>query len=323
VSIQDAVAGKYSARNEYMHFALLACILLVLPLALNTYWVGLLTEVMIFSILAMGLNLLAGYTGLISIGHGAFFGLGAYVVILLNVLLGWNAWFGLLAAVSLSGIAAAFVGWFCVRLTGISFLMLTLATSQLFFSLAAKWRSVTNGTDGIGGLVRPSILGFSLNDRWVIYLVVLCGFIAVLCLMKALIGSALGSVFLAIRENEQRAEAIGYQVKVFKAISFIIAGAISGFGGALYALYSGYVSPDLMHWSTSGDALLMVIIGGVGTMMGPAVGAALFLLFKYAVSSYTDHWMLVIGVIFITTVMILPKGVVGGFPVKSLLWRRS
>lgn len=288
----------------------LAAILVLIPLS-GDYITGLAAEALIFAIFAMSLNLLIGFTGLLSFGHAAFFGLGAYAVVTLGVHLGLNGWLGLAAAVAISAIGAFVIGSFCVRVSGITFLMLTMAFSQLLFAVSVKWRSVTGGTDGVGGFIRPSLFGLSLDERPVQYYVIAAGFLFVVLFLRRLVRSPLGSIFIGIRENETRMRAIGYPVQRFKLIAFVIAGALAGFGGGLYAFFTAFVASDVLHWSLSGDAIVMVILGGAGTVGGPAVGAAVFLLLKNFVSSHFDYWMMVVGIVFILCVMFLRQGLWG------------
>jgi branched-chain amino acid transport system permease protein len=288
----------------------LLVLLAAVPLS-GDYATGLVGEVLIFAIFAMSLDLLIGYTGLLSFGHAAFFGASAYTVAILGVHLGLSGWIGFGAGIVASAVLAAVIGFFSIRVTGIPFLMLTMAFAQLLMSSSITWRSVTGGTDGLSGLRRPSLFGLSLDDRAVQYYVIATGFVFVLWFLRRLIASPLGSIFIGIRENEQRMRAAGYPVDRFKLISFIIAGTLAGIGGGLYALQNAYVSSDILHWSLSGDAIIMVILGGAGTIIGAAVGAGIFLMLKHVVSSLTDYWALCVGAIFIFCVMFLPQGLWG------------
>jgi branched-chain amino acid transport system permease protein len=288
----------------------LLVVLALLPLS-GSYATGLAAEVLIFAIFAMSLDLLIGYTGLLSFGHAAFFGVAAYAVVILGVGFGWSGWLGLAAGIVVSTAVAAVIGFFAIRVSGIPFLMLTMAFAQLLFSLSIKWRSVTGGTDGLSGFQRPTLFGLSLDNRAVQFYVVAVGFVLVLVFLRRLIASPLGSIFIGIRENEQRMRAAGYPVQRFKLVAFALAGALAGVGGGLYALQNAYVSSDILHWSLSGDAIIMVILGGTGTIVGPAIGAAVFLLLKNVVSSHTEYWLLWVGVIFILCVMFLPQGIWG------------
>lgn len=291
-------------------FLALFALLALGPFA-GDYALGIIAEILIYGIFAMSLGLLIGFTGLMSFGHAAFFGISTYTVIALGVHFGISGWWGMAAGIGLSAVAAAFVGLFCIRVSGIPFLMLTMAFSQLLFSLALKWRSVTGGTDGLIGFVRPTLFGISLDDAVARYAVVAVGFLLVLGFLYLLVRSPLGSIFIGIRDNEQRMRAIGYPVQRFKFLAFTIAGTLAGVGGALYAFFNAFVSTDILHWALSGDAIIMVVLGGSATVFGPAVGAAIFLLLKNIVSSQSEYWMLWIGATFILSVMFLRQGVWG------------
>ncbi len=294
--------------------------LLVLPFLMTDYPRALVSEIYIFAIFAMSLDLLLGFTGLMSLGHAAFFGLGAYAVAVLGVQFGINAWLGVVAGVAIAGCGAALIGFFCVRTAGIPFLMLTLAFSQLVFSVALKWRDVTGGSDGIAIAEKPSFFGFDLSNSLVMYFMALSFFALAYWGLRRLLNAPLGHAFVGIRENEQRMAAIGYPTRAYKLISFTIAGAIAGLAGGLYAIFNGFISADAVYWTASGDILIMTMLGGAGTLIGPAVGAALVLLMKNVVSSYSEHWLAIIGVTFICCVMFFPGGLWGAL--RTLRWRR-
>ena len=201
--------------------ALLA--LLALPFAVSDYSRTLIAEIFIFAIFAMSLDLLLGFTGLMSLGHAAFFGLGAYAVAVLGTMFGINAWIGLAAGIALATLAAGLIGWFCVRTGGVTFLMLTLAFSQLVFTVALKWRDVTGGSDGLAIAEKPGFFGFDLSNSLVMYYMALIFFVLVFAGLRRLINAPLGRVFVGIRENEQRMMAVGYPTKSYKLLSFTIA----------------------------------------------------------------------------------------------------
>jgi branched-chain amino acid transport system permease protein len=295
--------------------------LLVLPFLLSDYPRALVAEIFIFAIFAMSLDLLLGFTGLMSLGHAAFFGLGAYAVAVLGNVFGINAWLGLAAGVLLAGGGAALIGFFCVRIAGIPFLMLTLAFSQLVFSVALKWRDVTGGSDGLAIAAKPSFFGFDLDHSLVMYFMTLLFLVAAFLALRRLINAPLGHVFVGIRENEQRMAAIGYPTRAYKLIAFTIAGAVAGLAGGLYAIYNGFISSDALYWTASGDILIMTMLGGAGTLVGPAIGAGVFLLLKNVVSSYSEHWLTIIGVTFICCVMFFPGGLWGMG--QKLIWRKA
>ena len=284
-------------------------VLSLLPLAMSDYPRALASEIFIFAIFAMSLDLIFGFTGLMSLGHAAFFGLGAYAVAILGAQFGLNPWLGVVAGVALAGCGSALIGFFCVRASGIPFLMLTLALSQLVYSVALKWRGVTGGSDGIALAEKPSFFGFDLSHSLVMYFMALSFFAAVYWGLRRLLNAPLGHAFIGIRENEERMAAIGYSTRAYKLLSFTIAGAIAGLAGGLYAIFNGFISSDAVYWTASGDILIMTMLGGAGTLIGPAVGAAAFLLMKNVVSSYSEHWLAVIGITFICCVMFFPGGI--------------
>jgi branched-chain amino acid transport system permease protein len=294
--------------------------LLALPFLMTDYPRALISEIFIFAIFAMSLDLLLGFTGLMSLGHAAFFGLGAYAVAVLGVQFGINAWLGLAAGVVIAGCGAALIGFFCVRTAGIPFLMLTLAFSQLVFSVALKWRDVTGGSDGMAIAEKPSFFGYDLSNSLAMYFMALSFFALTYWGLRRLLNAPLGHAFVGIRENEQRMMAIGYPTRAYKLISFTIAGAVAGLAGGLYAIFNGFISADAMYWTASGDILIMTMLGGAGTLIGPAIGAAIVLLMKNVVSSYSEHWLAIIGVTFICCVMFFPGGLWG--TLQGLPWRR-
>lgn len=293
--------------------------LAMLPFLLTDYSRALIAEIFIFAIFAMSLDLILGFTGLMSLGHAAFFGLGAYAVAVLGAQFGINAWLGVAAGVLLAACGAGLIGFFCVRTGGIPFLMLTLAFSQLVFSIALKWRDVTGGSDGLALAVQPGFLGFDLSHSLVMYFMTLIFFVAVYLGLRRLINAPLGHVFVGIRENEPRMAAIGYPTRAYKLLAFTIAGAIAGLAGGLYVIYNGFISSDAVYWTASGDILIMTMLGGAGTLIGPPIGAAAFLLMKNVVSSYSTHWLSIIGVAFICCVLFFPGGIWG--TLQELQWK--
>jgi branched-chain amino acid transport system permease protein len=269
----------------------------------------------------MSLDLLLGFTGLMSLGHAAFFGLGAYAVAVLGAQFGLNAWLGVVAGIGIAATGAALIGFFCVRTGGIPFLMLTLAFSQLLFTVALKWRDVTGGSDGIAVPEQPGFLGFDLSNSLVMYFMALGFFVLVYWALRRLLNAPLGHVFVGIRENEPRMQAIGYPTRVYKLLSFTIAGAVAGLAGGLYAIFNGFISSDALYWTASGDILIMTMLGGAGTLIGPALGTAIFLLMKNVVSSYSEHWLAIIGLTFICCVMFFPGGIWGALQNLYRQWR--
>jgi branched-chain amino acid transport system permease protein len=285
--------------------------MLVFPFLVTDYPRALAAEIYIFAIFAMSLDLLLGFTGLMSLGHAAFFGLGAYAVAILGTLFGVNAWLALLAGIAAASAGAAIIGFFCVRSSGIPFLMLTLAFSQLVFSVALKWRDLTGGSDGMAIAEKPAFLGFDLSDSRAMYFMTLAFLLLAYWALRRLLNAPLGHVFVGVRENEPRMLAIGYNTRAYKLLSFTIAGAFAGLAGGLYAVFNSFISPDAIYWTASGDILIMTMLGGAGTLIGPAIGAGVFLLMKNVVSSYSEHWLAIIGAVFVCCVLFFPGGIWG------------
>jgi branched-chain amino acid transport system permease protein len=293
--------------------------MIVFPFLVPNYPRELVAEIYIFAIFAMSLDLIFGFTGLMSLGHAAFFGLGAYSVAILSAHYGVNAWIGVGAGVLLATAGAAVIGFFCVRTSGVSFLMLTLAFSQLIFSVALKWRDLTGGTDGLAVFEKPTFFGLDLFNSLNAYFMALLFFLLCFYGLWRLVQSPLGHVFVGIRENEQRMLAMGYPTRAYKLLSFVVAGALAGLSGGIYTIFNSFISPEAIYWTASGDVLIMVMLGGAATLVGPAIGTALFLLMKNVVSSYSEHWLLIIGVIFICCVMFFPGGLWG--TLRQIKWR--
>jgi branched-chain amino acid transport system permease protein len=323
VAIAPAVtttSGPATMQTRAAELLVLAALIAV-PFLIGDYPRALVAEIFIFAIFAMSLDLLLGFTGLMSLGHAAFFGLGAYAVAILGVQFGLNAWLGVAAGVVIAAAGAALIGFFCVRTSGIPFLMLTLAFSQLVFSVALKWRDLTGGSDGMAIAEQPSFLGFSLSKSLPMYFMALCFFALAYWALRRLLNSPLGHAFVGIRENEPRMMAIGYPTRAYKLMAFTIAGAVAGLAGGLYAIFNGFISSDAVYWTASGDILIMTMLGGAGTLIGPAVGTAVFLLMKNVASSYSEHWLSIIGITFICCVMFFPGGLWGS--VQKLQWTRA
>ncbi|HUB97691.1 MAG TPA: ABC transporter permease [Stellaceae bacterium] len=286
-------------------------VMAVFPLFVADYSRALVSEIFIFAIFAMSLDVILGYTGLASLGHATFFGIGAYFVIVLGSMFGLDAWLGMALGIVAATAAAALIGYFCVRTSGISFLMLTLAFSQLVFSIALKWRDVTGGSDGLGIPDKPSFFGLDLGNSLTLYYLLLAAMLVCYWAMRRLVNSPLGLVFIGIRENEERMRALGYATHAYKIAAFTIGGAFAGLAGGLYAIFNGFISPDAIYWSASGDVLIMAMLGGTGTLIGPGIGAGVVLLLKNLVSSYSEHWPVIIGVIFVACVLYFPIGIWG------------
>jgi branched-chain amino acid transport system permease protein len=288
-------------------------LLALLPWLLARYQLSILTELLIFGLFALSLDLIMGYTGMVSFGHAAYFGLGAYGSALTLIHFEPPVPLALVGGALLAGAVAWPVGYLSTRATGIYFAMLTLAFAQLLYTIAYKWRDLTGGSDGIAGVPKTALWwgGPSLATPRAYYFLVLGCFLLSFVVCRALVRSPFGRVLQAIRENERKLATLGQDPRHFKVIVFVVAAVFAGLAGALFAPFRGFASPEVMFWVLSGQALMMVIIGGFGTLVGPVVGAMAFILVQEVLSSYTEHWMIFTGLVFVVMVIFLPGGLVG------------
>jgi branched-chain amino acid transport system permease protein len=287
--------------------------LAVVPWVLARHQLSILTDLLIFGLFALSLDLILGYTGMVSFGHAAYFGLGAYGSALVLIHFAQPVPVALLAGALLAAVVALPVGWLSTRATGIYFAMLTLAFAQFLYTVAYKWRDLTGGSDGITGVPKTGLVwgGPSLASPRAFYFVVAVSVVLSLVACRALVSSPFGRALQAIRENERRFVALGRDARPFKIVVFVIAALFAGLAGALFAPFRGFASPEVMFWVLSGQGLMMVVMGGVGTLVGPIVGAMVFILIQEILSSYTEHWMIFTGAVFILMVIFLPGGLVG------------
>jgi branched-chain amino acid transport system permease protein len=283
------------------------------PWLLARHQLSLLTDLLIFGLFAMSLDLILGYTGMLSFGHAAYFGLGAYASALVLLEFAQPVPVALLAGMLLAGAVALPVGWLSTRSTGVYFAMLTLAFAQFLYTVAYKWRSLTGGSDGIAGVPKTVLFwgGPSLASSQAFYFLAAACVVVSLVLCRALVRSPFGRALQAIRENERRFTSLGRDPRPFKLVVFVIAAVFAGLAGALFAPFRGFASPEVMFWVFSGQALMMVTMGGIGTLVGPILGAMVFILIQEILSSYTEHWMIFTGVVFVLIVIFLPGGLVG------------
>lgn len=297
-------------------FVLLGFFLVLLPFFLPPYWVNLFSESLIVSVFALSVNLLQGYMGLASLGQAAYFGVGAYTVAFLTtkyVFITWgmgNFLFVLVVGILLAGIVSAIFGLLALRASGMVFLMLTLALSQVLYGLAVRWYSFTKSTDGISGISRPELgLPLSLRDPTNFYFFVL--FLSLLCifLMYRIVRSPFGFALVGIRISEVRMQTMGYNTWLYKYVGFLLAGTFAGFAGILYAYFNGFVSPTELGIGWSALGLFAGIAGGTQLFYGPILGAWLLTFAKAITSAYTAHWPLVFGLLFIAIILGARRGI--------------
>jgi branched-chain amino acid transport system permease protein len=288
-------------------------ILGVLPVALP--YPALAINILIYGLFATGFNLLFGYTGLLSLGHAALFGAGAYGCGIAVVILGLPWFLAIIAGVALAIVVSAVIGGLAIRTRGVYFSMVTLALAQCLYFIFYQWTSVTGGESGLRGVSVAKIdlgaLRVDLLDPYQKYYFFLVFVALALGAFSRILKSPFGAVIEGIRENENRARASGYSLDVMKWMSFVLSGAFCGLAGALNAIHLGIVSIETLFYTTSGTVVMMTLLGGMGTFFGPIVGAALFLSLEDISSNWTSHWQLIAGLIFIACVRFFPKGIWG------------
>ena len=280
-------------------------ILAVAPFFLSVYYVRLLAVGMLFGLAATGLNVLFGYTGLLSFGHAAFWGVGAYAVAIamLKLRLGFIEAF--LLALASTFTVALVIGYLSLRHTRIYFAMLTLAFAQLLYALALKLRSLTGGDEGLYGIPRPL-------DSIESYYYLVFGVTAVtLILILWILGSPLGLAFQAVRDNPSRAETLGYSVRRIRLTSFILSGMVTGVAGALYAPLQGAITPESLYWTFSAELVFMAILGGTSVFLGPLVGGVAFIFLRNYAMAITEYWLFLVGMALATLILALPGGILG------------
>ena len=306
---------------------LLAAALLLFPAFAGKFYLQLFTGILITAIFAMSLNLLIGCTGLVSLGHAAFFGLGAYTLMLLSPeSRGASLWLTLPASMGVAALAAFGIGLLVLRSSGVYFIMVTLAFAQMFFYYVtgASW---LGGSDGAYIYVKPdaSILGltpFRLDDIRHFYYLALALLLATYLLLRLIMRAPFGHALQGIRANEQRMRSLGFATFRYKLAAFVIAGALAGLAGYLDAAQFGFVNPDLFGWRQSGAVLMMVILGGAGRLYGPVLGAFVLVLQQDLLADATRHWLLPMGLFIILAVLVLPDGIAGALRPLAALRRR-
>ncbi|HXX25713.1 MAG TPA: branched-chain amino acid ABC transporter permease [Pseudolabrys sp.] len=274
------------------------------------------SRVVVLGLAAISLNFLLGYTGVLSFGHAAYFGLGAYGVGMIIRYVTPSTGLGILVGTLVGGIAAAIIGPLIIRLRGVYFAMVTIAFGQVFYFIAFRWNSVTGGDDGLIGWTRqPLNLGFTtvdiLHNSTAFYYLVLVLFAISLGVMAWILGSPFGRTLIAIRENERRARFLGIPVDSHIWISWVISCTFVSLAGTLYALLNNFVDPRALYWTQSGDFVIMAVLGGMRSFWGPLIGAAIYVVLQDYLSSQTENWQSFIGLFFVLIVLFFPRGVLG------------
>jgi len=289
---------------------LLAVVLLAGPLLMTPYWTGLLTQIVILAILAMSLDLLLGYTGLPSLGHAGFFGVAAYGVGILSTTYQADVWTSAAGGLLTGLVLAALFGLIVSHVRDVYFLMITLALGMVLWGLSYRWIPMTGGDNGISGIPRlEAHLGLPTTGPVPFYYVALLVLAASSVLMVLLVRSPFGLTLRGIRENERRMRSLGFNTWLHCYLSYVLSGAFASVAGVMWAYYNGFVSPTYLDLTASSELFLMVTLGGPATLVGPVLGAGAIVLLKNVMSAYTARWLLVLGLVYIATIMWAPQGI--------------
>ena len=300
----------------WLGFALVVGGLALVPLGLPEFWRRFVTEILIWGLLAMSSDLLIGYTGMVSFGHSAFFGLGMYgAAFALLTLRPPSLWAALAAGLAGAGVVAAFVAYFATRLRDIYFSITTLVFAQIFYVIIFTWTEVTGGENGLSfrqpPLALPGLSGVPFTPvtlHWFVLAVVALAYLA----LRRVTQSPFGMVLQAIRENEPRTRAIGYPIERYKIVAVLLSGLFAGLAGVLYAIQNRFAAPDFVFFLVSGEVVIFNVMGGMGTLVGPVAGAAFFFLLREGFSRYfTQYYLIPVGLIFVAMVIFVPQGLLG------------
>jgi branched-chain amino acid transport system permease protein len=304
-----------SNRGFWLGFAIVLGLLIAAPLTLPPFWSRFATEILIWGLLAMSSDILIGYTGMVSFGHSAFFGLGMYgAAAALLTIRPPNLWLAIVYGLVGAGVVAVFVAYFSTRLRDIYFSITTLVFSQIFYVIIFTWTEVTGGENGLTfrqpGLGLPGLGSVAFTPallHWFVLAVVTLSYL----LLRRITQSPFGMVLQSIRENEPRTRAIGYAVERYKIVAVMLSGLFAGLAGVLYALQNKFAAPDFVFFVVSGEVVIFNVMGGVGTLVGPVAGAAFFLLLREGLSRYFEYYLIPVGIIFTLMVIFLPQGFLG------------
>ncbi len=277
----------------------------------GSYYINISSQILLYAVFALGVNILAGYGGLVSLGHAGLFGLAAYAaaIVLAD---GGGHLAAIVAALVVTLAGTAVFAALSLRATGIGFVMITLAVGQVLWGLAYRWLSVTNGDNGVNVDTRPAPFGLNLDDATPFYFLTLAVFLVVLVAVTIFVRSPLGASLQGTRDQPRRMEALGYHVWLIRFYACLFSGLLSGVAGLLFLYYHQFISPQAITLTSSAEVLLMVISGGAGTLLGPIVGAGLLVVMKNVASAYIERWNFVLGAIFVAIVILMPEGLVPG-----------
>jgi branched-chain amino acid transport system permease protein len=302
-------------------WVVLVVFLVGLPWIAGDFYINLTSQIFIAAIFAASLNLLVGYGGLISLGHAAYLGMAAYASGWLYLKFGLSHWIVAPFALITTTLVAGLFGLVALRATGLGFLMITLALSQVLWGLAYRWASVTNGDNGLSGLQRPMPFGISLDRPAAFYFFALIILVIAVWLMSRFVASPFGAALRGARDQPRRMSALGHNVWLVRWIAYVYAGFWGGVAGLLYVYYHKYIHPTSLSLTSSAEALLSVIAGGSGTLAGPIIGAAIIVILKNYASAYIERWNMLLGFVFVIIVIFMPDGLVPGLRRLRARWK--
>jgi branched-chain amino acid transport system permease protein len=308
---------KNTKRREKIFYGLAVLVLIFLPFFIPYKALG--SQILIFMLFAMGYDICLGYAGMLSFGHAAFFGMGAYTTGLLILHYNANILLAIFAGILFSVLLALPIGYTAIRRKGIYFAMVTLAYAQMFYFVAFKWTTLTGGDDGLQGIPRPDFFGISLQSETSVYYFILGFLLIAVWFAFRVVRSPFGHALVSIRESEQRAISIGFNPTRFKLMAFVISAGLCGLAGSLYCILQNFVPLQTLHWSISGDIVMMTILGGMGTLVGPLFGGMFVVLIREVLSTYTHLWALIMGISFIVIVLVFRKGVIGELKKRAII----
>lgn len=304
---ENRLEQKGSLLKKGWWLALLIIASFIAPFVITDFYLAILGEAIIMSMLALSFNLLFGYMGQLSFGQAAFYGLGGYAVAMLLTKIQFNFWLSLLAGIGVASFIGLIVGYFCVRLRGIYFAILTLAFGQLLFFVIYKWHNFTGGDDGIQGVFPPGLLKSPINYYYFILLI----FIVTTYVLWRIINSPFGYILKSMRENPERTEFLGINIPRYQLIAFVIAAAYAGLAGALWAPFYRSIAPFSLMWIKSGEPVMAAILGGPSLFFGPILGMFIMTFFHAWVLGFTVFWPVVMGAIILIIIFFLPGGILG------------
>jgi branched-chain amino acid transport system permease protein len=313
-----------SASLRYGSIAVALALLVTLPLWMgNSYYINIASQILLFAVFALALNVLVGYAGLVSLGHAGLFAVAGYSSALL-LQAGFDHLFSDSAAILITLVASAIFAALALRSTGIGFLMITLALGQIVWGVAYRWASLTNGDNGVNVSTRPAPFGISLASAPSFYFATLLVFLLAVATMAVFVRSPFGASLRGTRDQARRMTALGYNVWLIRFLAIVFSGFWTGVSGLLFVYYNQFISPQVAALTSSAEVLLMVISGGTATLFGPIVGAAIVVIMKNVVSAYIERWNLVLGVIFVVIISFMPEGLVpGSVRLARWLWQAT